>query len=65
MFLQDDDVPYFSNRPSTLENLVVFVWQQLLDRFEAHRIPQSHLNEVEIHETEQNSVSYRGDRGFY
>ncbi|THU86597.1 PTPS-domain-containing protein [Dendrothele bispora CBS 962.96] len=56
----DQDVPYFSNRPSTLENLVLFVWSELLKSFREHTVSESLLHEVEIHETDQNSVSYRG-----
>lgn len=53
----DKDVEYFSTRPSTTENLTVFIWERMkavMDRPEL-------LYEVEVYETENNIVKYRGE----
>ncbi|KAJ3652137.1 hypothetical protein Zmor_018128 [Zophobas morio] len=53
----DKDVEYFKNRPSTTENLTVFVWNQMKRVMEKPDL----LYEVEIFETENNIVRYRGE----
>lgn len=53
----DKDVEYFFTRPSTTENLTVFIWkrmEEVMDRSEL-------LYEVEVYETENNIVKYRGE----
>lgn len=53
----DKDVEYFFTRPSTTENLTVFIWkrmEEVIDRSEL-------LYEVEVYETENNIVKYRGE----
>ncbi|KAG5900078.1 hypothetical protein JTB14_016050 [Gonioctena quinquepunctata] len=53
----DKDVEYFSARPSTTENLSVFIWEKMK---EVMKNPEL-LYEVEVHETENNIVKYRGE----
>ncbi|XP_030757377.1 6-pyruvoyl tetrahydrobiopterin synthase isoform X2 [Sitophilus oryzae] len=53
----DQDIEYFKNVPSTTENVAVFVWNQMKDVMDH----PEWLYEVEIHETENNIVKYRGD----
>eukprot|EP01112_Ceratiomyxa_fruticulosa_P012400 TRINITY_DN3430_c0_g1_i1.p2 TRINITY_DN3430_c0_g1~~TRINITY_DN3430_c0_g1_i1.p2 ORF type:complete len:136 (-),score=24.11 TRINITY_DN3430_c0_g1_i1:280-687(-) len=50
----DLDVSGFQDKPSTTENLAVWIWEKL-----AKKVPL--LHEVKIHETENNIVIYRGD----
>ena len=57
----DQDVPYFHTRPSTVENLVVFVWKATAAEFKRQGFDPSLLWEVEILETDSNSVVYRGE----
>lgn len=52
----DKDVMYFKNNVSTTENLAVFIW----DSLKAIMIHPELLYEVKIHETDKNSVRYRG-----
>lgn len=52
----DKDVPYFQNNVSTTENLAVFVWDEL-----SNLLPIGLLHEVKIHETDSNTVVYRGE----
>lgn len=53
----DKDVEYFSTRPSTTENLTVFIWNQM----KKVMVKPDLLYEVEIYETENNIVKYRGE----
>lgn len=53
----DLDVLYFSDRPSTTENLTVFIWNQMKKVMDKSEL----LYEVEVHETENNIVKYRGE----
>lgn len=53
----DKDVEYFLCRPSTTENLTVFIWNRMK---EVMRTPEL-LYEVEVYETENNIVKYRGE----
>lgn len=53
----DIDVQYFKTRPSTTENLTVFIWKQMQTVMEKPDL----LYEVEVYETENNIVSYRGE----
>ncbi|XP_057668923.1 6-pyruvoyl tetrahydrobiopterin synthase [Diorhabda carinulata] len=53
----DYDVEYFSDKPSTTENLSVFIWKQMKNVMNKPEL----LHQVEIHETENNIVIYRGE----
>ncbi|XP_063924178.1 6-pyruvoyl tetrahydrobiopterin synthase-like [Zophobas morio] len=53
----DKDVEYFKSRPSTTENLTIFIWKQMKDIMTSPEL----LYEVEIYETENNIVRYRGE----
>ena len=49
------DVPAFKGVIATAENIAAVLWGQL-----AERLPKGALHEVNLVETENNSVSYRG-----
>ncbi|XP_018568375.1 6-pyruvoyl tetrahydrobiopterin synthase [Anoplophora glabripennis] len=53
----DKDVEYFSSRPSTTENLTVFIWYRMKEIMDKPDL----LHEVEVYETENNIVKYRGE----
>lgn len=53
----DKDIEYFKNVPSTTENVAIYIWQQMKNIIDH----PEWLYEVEIHETENNIVSYKGD----
>lgn len=53
----DMDLEYFSTRPSTTENLTVFIWNQMKKVMAKPNL----LYEVEVYETENNIVKYRGE----
>ncbi|KAJ8913701.1 hypothetical protein NQ315_007418 [Exocentrus adspersus] len=53
----DKDVEYFVTRPSTTENLTVFIWRQMKRVMHQPEL----LYEVEVYETENNIVKYRGE----
>ncbi|TPX51971.1 hypothetical protein SeMB42_g01740 [Synchytrium endobioticum] len=48
----DLDIKYFHDRPSTAENLAVFIWQAL-----KHDLPSGQLHEVKLYETDKNIVA--------
>ena len=53
----DLDVPYFQDIVSTTENVAVFIWENL-----KKVLPQPNmLYEVKVHETDKNTVVYRGE----
>ncbi|KAJ3019805.1 hypothetical protein HKX48_001732 [Thoreauomyces humboldtii] len=52
----DLDVPYFHDKPSTAENIAVFIWDSL-----GPLLPRGELHEVVLHETDNNVVMYRGE----
>lgn len=52
----DLDVDFFKLQPSTTENVAVFIWQNLSRRMNRPEL----LYEVKIHETDKNTVIYRG-----
>ncbi|XP_077644196.1 6-pyruvoyl tetrahydrobiopterin synthase isoform X2 [Lonchura striata] len=52
----DKDVPFFSEVVSTTENVAVFIWDSL-----QKLLPQGILYKVEVQETEQNVVVYKGE----
>lgn len=52
----DKDVKFFENKPSTAENVAIFLWECLVDK-----IPSpARLYEIKLHETDNNYVIYRG-----
>lgn len=53
----DLDVPYFESRVSSVENIAIFVWEQILRNLPDPAL----LHEVKVHETEKNIAVYRGD----
>ncbi|XP_050403907.1 6-pyruvoyl tetrahydrobiopterin synthase [Patella vulgata] len=53
----DLDVLYFNDKVSTAENIAIFIWEQIDCRLETGL-----LYEVKLHETDKNTVCYRGDR---
>lgn len=53
----DKDVPYFKNKPSTTENVAVYIWNKLKEIMEKPEL----LYEVKLHETDKNVIIYRGD----
>ncbi|XP_018329153.1 6-pyruvoyl tetrahydrobiopterin synthase [Agrilus planipennis] len=53
----DKDVEYFKTKPSTTENVAIFIWDHLKEIMDCPEL----LHEVKIHETENNIVAYRGD----
>lgn len=53
----DTDVPYFKNRMSTGENVIVFIWKRLEEQ-----LPMGLLYEVKMEETDKNTFIYRGEK---
>ncbi|KAI8062145.1 hypothetical protein BC940DRAFT_309239 [Gongronella butleri] len=61
----DLDVDYFKGHPSTVENVAVFVWNNLqvsLKENQLKRNTHAELYRVKVHETEHNSVEYFGEQ---
>ncbi|KAJ2715127.1 hypothetical protein H4R19_001369, partial [Coemansia spiralis] len=52
----DRDVAYFRTRPSTTENLAVFIWLRL-----AQVVPAGLLYQVIVSETPKNKVIFSGE----
>ncbi|XP_073460773.1 6-pyruvoyl tetrahydrobiopterin synthase [Aquarana catesbeiana] len=52
----DLDVPYFKNTVSSVENVTIFIWDGL-----QKRLPPGLLHEVRVHETDNNTATYRGE----
>ncbi|KAM4017543.1 6-pyruvoyl tetrahydrobiopterin synthase [Anomaloglossus baeobatrachus] len=52
----DHDVPYFKTVVSSVENVSVFIWDNL-----QKMLPPGLLYEVCVHETDCNSATYRGE----
>lgn len=60
----DLDVQFFKERPSTTENLAVFIWYNFQHHFlanESWKSSSARLHKVKIHETERNIVEYMGE----
>ena len=57
----DKDVMFFQHRPSTTENVAVFIWQAMRDEMERQGWDKNMMFNVRIHETEHNIVEYRGE----
>ena len=53
----DKDVPYFKDVVSTVENITVYIWKQMVEKLEQPGL----LYEVKVHETDKNVAYYRGD----
>ncbi|XP_077144037.1 6-pyruvoyl tetrahydrobiopterin synthase [Ranitomeya variabilis] len=52
----DHDVPHFKTVVSSVENLTVFIWDNL-----KKMLPTGLLYEVCVHETDSNTATYRGE----
>ena len=52
----DKDVPYFKDVVSTVENITVYIWNQM-----AGKLDEGLLYEVKVHETDKNMAYYRGE----
>ncbi|CAO3684135.1 unnamed protein product [Rhizopus stolonifer] len=60
----DMDVEFFSKRPSTTENLAVFIWWNFQYHFlrnDVWRSNSAKLYKVKVYETEHNIVEYFGE----
>lgn len=53
----DKDIEYFKDKPSTTENVSIYCWKRMKEIMDH----PEWLYEVEIYETENNIVRYRGD----
>ncbi|KAJ1965843.1 hypothetical protein IWQ62_002567, partial [Dispira parvispora] len=51
----DTDVEFFQDRPSTTENLAIYIWTNIQTY-----LPPNLLHRVRIDETDQNRVEYYG-----
>lgn len=54
----DKEVEFFQKRPSTAENIAVYVWEKMVGPIQALK---AQLVSVRIDETEHNSAEYRGE----
>ncbi|ORX96054.1 PTPS-domain-containing protein [Basidiobolus meristosporus CBS 931.73] len=52
----DKDVEYFQDKPSTTENLAIFIWKSMQEH-----ITSCQLDEVRVHETDNNTAIFRGE----
>ncbi|PVU94226.1 hypothetical protein BB561_002724 [Smittium simulii] len=52
----DKDVSFFETRPSTVENLAVFIWEQI-----AESVGRDKMYKVKVKETFKNSAVYMGE----
>jgi 6-pyruvoyltetrahydropterin/6-carboxytetrahydropterin synthase len=52
----DQDIAWFESRPSTTENLAIFIWRQVYEDLLPWR-----LCKVKVWETDNNIVSYKGE----
>ncbi|KAI9274475.1 hypothetical protein BDA99DRAFT_555904 [Phascolomyces articulosus] len=62
----DCDVEFFRKRPSTTENLAVFIWCNFDYHFQRHpasKTNSAQLYKVKVHETDSNSVEFMGECG--
>lgn len=53
----DKDVDYFKDKPSTTENITIYIWERMRAVMDNPEL----LYEVQVYETENNIVSYRGE----
>ena len=56
----DLDVEYFKDRPSTVENMVVYIWKQLKSRMQEDGTDRM-LHKVKLWETDKNYATYKGE----
>ena len=56
----DKDISYFSNYPSTVENICIYIWKQIADDV---TMAGCKLHKVKVHETENISAVYMGEFG--
>jgi 6-pyruvoyltetrahydropterin/6-carboxytetrahydropterin synthase len=54
----DIDIEYFKGRPSTAENVAIYIWEQLEEKLINY---SCRLAEVKVDETEHNAAIYRGE----
>lgn len=54
----DLDILYFSSRPSTAENISVWIWKQLVNVIDT---PSNKLYKVKLSETDKNIAIYKGE----
>ena len=52
----DKDVPFFADKPSTVENICIFFWEELKDTLP----PGVKMNKVKVYETDKNVAAYKG-----
>ncbi|XP_005106705.2 6-pyruvoyl tetrahydrobiopterin synthase [Aplysia californica] len=52
----DKDVPYFKSNVSTMENIAVFIWDNMKKNL------GNLLYEIKLHETDKNVTWYRGEK---
>lgn len=52
----DKDVEYFQHRPSSVENIAIFIWEALSTTRVKHM-----LHEIKVQETDKNHATYRGE----
>lgn len=52
----DLDVHYFQDKPSTVENIAVYIWEEM-----QQYLADGMLYEVRVHETDKNVAFYRGE----
>ncbi|KAK9763385.1 hypothetical protein K7432_009978 [Basidiobolus ranarum] len=52
----DKDVDYFQDKPSTTENLAIFIWISMQEQLKSCQ-----LYEVKVHETDNNTAIFRGE----
>lgn len=54
----DLDVPYFEKKVSTLENITVYIWEEMKKLMKNPDI----LYEVKVYESEEQMAMYRGEK---
>jgi 6-pyruvoyltetrahydropterin/6-carboxytetrahydropterin synthase len=60
----DKDVEYFFNKPSTTENLAIYIWNEFQKIYMVHAnapVRTARLYRVKICETDNNHVEYMGE----
>ncbi|KAI8582689.1 hypothetical protein K450DRAFT_226428 [Umbelopsis ramanniana AG] len=60
----DKDVEYFFNKPSTTENLAIYIWNEFQKIYMVHAnapVRTARLYRVKIYETDSNHVEYMGE----
>lgn len=60
----DKDVEYFFSKPSTTENLAIYIWNEFQNVYMSHAnapVCSARLYRVKICETDSNHVEYMGE----